>query len=166
MLARMYLRWAEARGFGTDVVDRLQGEEAGIKRVMIAITGQSERELLWLAGVLNSDVFAALYRAVTPEAGRPFAQVKVSKLKVVPLPGGMDGALAAALADAAGELLEEADEGRRPGLAAKIEGLVARAYGLTERERERAAKAVSGPAGGGRSRRARHGGTSSARSRA
>jgi len=40
MLARMYLRWAEARGFGTDVVDRLQGEEAGIKRVMIAITGQ------------------------------------------------------------------------------------------------------------------------------
>ena len=135
-------------------------------RSVIAITGQSERELLWLAGVLNSDVFAALYRAVAPEAGRPFAQVKVSKLKVVPLPGGMDGALAAALADAAGELLEEADEGRRTELAAKIEGLVARAYGLTERERELAAKAVNGPAGGGGSRRARHGGTWSATSRA
>jgi predicted RNA methylase len=135
-------------------------------RSVIAITGQSQRGLLWLAGVLNSEVFAALYRAVAPEAGRPFAQVKVSKLEVVPVPAGMGGALAAALTDAAGELLEEADEGRRAELAAKIEGLVARAYGLTQRERELAAKAVSGPAGGRRSRRARHGGTSSARSRA
>ncbi len=40
MLLRMYLRWAERRGFRTDVVDRLHGEEAGIKRAMITVAGQ------------------------------------------------------------------------------------------------------------------------------
>jgi hypothetical protein len=125
-------------------------------RSVIAITGQSECELLWLAGVLNSDVFAALYRAVAPETGRPFAQVKVSKLEVVPLPSGVDETLA----DAAGELLEETEDRRRSELAGRIEALVARAYGLSERERELAAEAVSGPTSAGRSRRARHGGTS------
>ncbi len=40
MLLRMYLRWAERRGYSADVVDRLHGEEAGIKRAMIAVAGQ------------------------------------------------------------------------------------------------------------------------------
>ena len=31
MLLRMYLRWAEKRGFKTEVVDYLPGDEAGIK---------------------------------------------------------------------------------------------------------------------------------------
>jgi peptide chain release factor 2 len=39
MLLRMYLRWAEMRGYTADVMDRLPGEEAGIKRVMISISG-------------------------------------------------------------------------------------------------------------------------------
>ncbi len=39
MLLRMYLRWAEAHGYRTDVVDRLPGDEAGIKRVMVAVSG-------------------------------------------------------------------------------------------------------------------------------
>lgn len=39
MLLRMYLRWAEARGYKADLVDRLPGEEAGIKRAMITISG-------------------------------------------------------------------------------------------------------------------------------
>jgi peptide chain release factor 2 len=39
MLLRMYLRWAESRGFSAEVVDRLPGEEAGVKRVMITISG-------------------------------------------------------------------------------------------------------------------------------
>jgi peptide chain release factor 2 len=40
MLLRMYLRWAEARGYAADMVDRLYGEEAGIKRAMITISGR------------------------------------------------------------------------------------------------------------------------------
>ncbi|HEC36264.1 MAG TPA: PCRF domain-containing protein, partial [Anaerolineae bacterium] len=39
MLLRMYLRWAESRGYRAEVVDRLPGEEAGIKRATIAISG-------------------------------------------------------------------------------------------------------------------------------
>ena len=39
MLLRMYLRWAESRGYAAEVVDRLPGEEAGIKRAMVTISG-------------------------------------------------------------------------------------------------------------------------------
>jgi peptide chain release factor 2 len=39
MLLRMYLRWAEGRGYAADVVDRLPGEEAGTKRATVTISG-------------------------------------------------------------------------------------------------------------------------------
>lgn len=40
MLERMYLRWAEARGFETEIFDTTEGEEAGIKSVTIAVNGE------------------------------------------------------------------------------------------------------------------------------
>ncbi|HUG33275.1 MAG TPA: peptide chain release factor 2 [Anaerolineales bacterium] len=39
MLQRMYLRWAEARGYQTEILDTTPGEEAGIKSVTIAVDG-------------------------------------------------------------------------------------------------------------------------------
>ena len=39
MLLRMYLRWAERRGFKTGLIDELEGEEAGIKSATITVSG-------------------------------------------------------------------------------------------------------------------------------
>lgn len=39
MLERMYLRWAENRGYQTDILDLSEGEEAGIKSVTISVKG-------------------------------------------------------------------------------------------------------------------------------
>jgi len=39
MLLRMYLRWMEARGYESEVVDRLPGDEAGTKRATITVSG-------------------------------------------------------------------------------------------------------------------------------
>jgi peptide chain release factor 2 len=39
MLMRMYTRWAERKGYSTEVIDYLEGEEAGVKSVTIEISG-------------------------------------------------------------------------------------------------------------------------------
>ncbi len=39
ILLRMYLRWAEAHGYQTEIFDETEGEEAGIKSVSVEITG-------------------------------------------------------------------------------------------------------------------------------
>jgi peptide chain release factor 2 len=49
MLLRMYLRWAEAHGHATDLVDQLAGEEAGVKRATITVSGA------YAYGYLNSE---------------------------------------------------------------------------------------------------------------
>ena len=49
MLMRMYLRWAERRGFETEILDISPGDEAGIKRAVIAFKGE------YAAGYLKSE---------------------------------------------------------------------------------------------------------------
>ena len=46
MLLRMYLRWCERRNFGTEIVDRLEGEETGIKSATVSVQGR--RAYGWL----------------------------------------------------------------------------------------------------------------------
>ncbi|MBV6397095.1 MAG: Peptide chain release factor 2 [Anaerolineales bacterium] len=40
MLERMYLRWADQQGYVTEILDRTEGEEAGLKSVTIAVNGK------------------------------------------------------------------------------------------------------------------------------
>ena len=40
LLLRMYMRWAESRGWKVDLLDKLDGEEAGIKSATIKIAGK------------------------------------------------------------------------------------------------------------------------------
>ena len=46
MLMRMYLRWCERNGFGTSIMDRLEGEGAGIKSVTFEVNGPNAYGLL------------------------------------------------------------------------------------------------------------------------
>ena len=39
MLLRMYLRWAESHGYQAEVVDQVEGDEAGVKNATVTITG-------------------------------------------------------------------------------------------------------------------------------
>jgi peptide chain release factor 2 len=41
MLLRMYLRWAERRGFGVEIIDETEGDGAGIKSATVEISGRN-----------------------------------------------------------------------------------------------------------------------------
>jgi peptide chain release factor 2 len=49
MMLRMYLRWAEAQGYKTQILDSLDGEEAGLKRALVSVSGQ------WAYGYLRTE---------------------------------------------------------------------------------------------------------------
>src|SRR4029078_12444503 len=49
MLLRMYLRWAQRHRFATEIIDQLEGEEAGLKSVTVGIHGR------WAHGYLRPE---------------------------------------------------------------------------------------------------------------
>lgn len=49
MLLRMYLRWCESHGYRTQVLDSLDGEEAGLKRALVSVSGS------WAYGYLSTE---------------------------------------------------------------------------------------------------------------
>jgi peptide chain release factor 2 len=46
MLSRMYVRWAEQHGYRTEVIDEHEGEEAGVKSIILRISGENAYGLL------------------------------------------------------------------------------------------------------------------------
>jgi peptide chain release factor 2 len=77
MLLRMYLRWAEARGFKVDILDRQDGDEAGIDSVSFTVQGDNA------FGLLRSEVGVHRLVRISPfDAGArrqtSFAAVEVS----------------------------------------------------------------------------------------
>jgi peptide chain release factor 2 len=40
MILRMYLRWAESHGFGAEIIEKSEGEVAGIKSATVLVTGE------------------------------------------------------------------------------------------------------------------------------
>ncbi len=128
-------------------------------RSVIAITARSKQDLFWLAGLLNSTPFAAIYRALTPETGRSFSQVKVNKLKIMPVPSVGKGSIA----ELAAQILEEADVTARLRLFAKLDDEVVRAYELTEMEALALTDMVRSAACAGTAKRGRRADTSSSR---
>jgi len=56
MLLRMYARWAERQGYQVEIIDRLDGEEAGIKSATVLVKGD------WAYGYLRAE--AGVHRLV------------------------------------------------------------------------------------------------------
>ena len=65
MLLRMYLRWAERKGFQTVLYDYQSGEEAGLKSATFAVNGE------YAFGLLQSEI--GVHRLVRIS---PFDQAK------------------------------------------------------------------------------------------
>jgi peptide chain release factor 2 len=91
MLERLYLRWAERRGYSAEILDRTEGEEAGIKSVTIAVNGMNAYGFLHpekgVHRLVRLSPFDSAHRRHTS-----FAQVEVlpeineedSKIKISP----------------------------------------------------------------------------------
>ncbi len=95
MLLRMYLRWCENRGFETEVLDSMLGEEAGVKSVTIEVRGsnaygylKSERGVHRLVRISPFDSAHARHTSfalveVLPEAeGGPEIDIKEEDLRI------------------------------------------------------------------------------------
>jgi peptide chain release factor 2 len=78
MLMRMYLRWCERRGFKAEVVDLLPGEEAGIKSVMIEVTGE------YAYGYLRGEMGVHRLIRISPFDASKRRQTSFASVAVVP----------------------------------------------------------------------------------
>jgi peptide chain release factor 2 len=79
MLLRMYLRWAEGRGFPTQLLEVTPGEEAGIKSATFTLTGENAYGIMQaekgVHRLVRLSPFDAAHRRHTS-----FAQLEVSPL--------------------------------------------------------------------------------------
>lgn len=78
MLLRMYLRWAERRGFKSQVVDMLPGEEAGIKSATIIVSGE------YAFGYLKAEVGVHRLVRISPFDSNKRRHTSFSSVMVTP----------------------------------------------------------------------------------
>ncbi|MEW6263798.1 MAG: peptide chain release factor 2 [Thermodesulfobacteriota bacterium] len=78
MLLRMYLRWADLNGFKSQIVDLLEGEEAGIKSVTFTINGR------YAYGLLKAEVGIHRLVRISPFDSSNRRHTSFASLFVVP----------------------------------------------------------------------------------
>ena len=79
MLLRMYLRWAEKKGFATEITDMTQGEEAGIKSVTVTVEGS------YAYGFLRAERGTHRLVRISPFDAGNRRHTSFAKLEVLPI---------------------------------------------------------------------------------
>lgn len=78
MLVRMYSRWAEGKNFETEVVDSLDGDEAGIKSITMIIKGE------YAYGFLQSEIGVHRLVRISPFDSNKRRHTSFSSVDVIP----------------------------------------------------------------------------------
>ncbi|MCL2334675.1 MAG: peptide chain release factor 2 [Endomicrobia bacterium] len=78
MLVRMYSRWAEDKGFDTEVVDSLDGDEAGIKSLTMIIKGE------YAYGLLQSEIGVHRLVRISPFDANKRRHTSFASVDVIP----------------------------------------------------------------------------------
>lgn len=78
MLLRMYLRWAERRGFKVDIIDMQEGDEAGIDSVSFTVSGEHA------FGYLRSEIGVHRLVRISPFDANARRQTSFAAVEVSP----------------------------------------------------------------------------------
>jgi peptide chain release factor 2 len=78
MLLRMYLRWAEKKGFSVEIVDTLDGEEAGIKSITFIIKGE------YAYGYLKSEIGVHRLVRISPFDANKRRHTSFASVDIIP----------------------------------------------------------------------------------
>ncbi|CAL5222319.1 g4663 [Coccomyxa viridis] len=81
MLERMYLRWADKQGFRATIIDRSQGEEAGVKSVEMEVHGR------FAYGYLSGEKGTHRLVRLSPFNAKAARQTSFAAVEVMPILG-------------------------------------------------------------------------------